>query len=87
MNVSDRILVWVFILVAAPAWSEVLLHWTSAALPPAKELGVNELVFSWNDGLSRQVKAARTLGYRVYVEVPLDRATSAAETGATGLEF
>ena len=86
MNVSDRILVWVFILVAAPAWSEVLLHWTSAALPPAKVLGVKELVFSWNDGLSRQVKAARTLGYRVYVEVPLDRATSAAETGATGLE-
>jgi hypothetical protein len=86
MNVSNRILVWVFILVATPAWSEVLLHWTSAALPPAKELGVNELVFSWNDNLSPQVKAARRLGYRVYVEVPLHRASSAAETGATDLE-
>jgi hypothetical protein len=86
MNVSDRILVWVFILVATPAWSDVFLHWTSAALPPAKELGLNEVVFSWNDSLSSQVKAARRLGYRVYVEVPLHRATSTAETWATGLE-
>ncbi|MFZ0957971.1 MAG: hypothetical protein WAN60_16625 [Candidatus Sulfotelmatobacter sp.] len=86
MKMSDRILVWVFILVATPAWSEVFLHWTSATLPPAKELGLNELVLSWNDSLSPQVQAARRLGYRVYVEVPLDRAASAAETGATGLE-
>jgi hypothetical protein len=86
MDMSDRILVWVFILVATPAWSDVFLHWTSAALPPAKELGLNELVFSWNDSLSPQVKAARRLGYRVYVEVPLHQATSAAETGGTGLD-
>jgi hypothetical protein len=86
MNMSDWILVWVFILVTTPAWSEVFLHWTSGALPPAKELGLNELVFSWSDSLSPQVEAARRLGYRVYVEVPLDRASSAAETGATGLE-
>ncbi len=86
MNMSDRILVWVFLLVATPAWSDVFLHWTSAALPPAKELGLNELVFSWNDSLLPQVKAARKLGYRVYVEVPLHRATSAAEIGGTGLE-
>jgi protein-tyrosine-phosphatase len=86
MNVSDRILVWFFVLVATPAWSEVFLHWKNAALPPAKELGLNELVFSWNDSLSPQVEAARRLGYRVYVEVPLHRASSAAETGAAGLE-
>jgi protein-tyrosine-phosphatase len=86
MNVSDRILVWVFILVATPAWSDVFLHCTSAALPPAKELGLNELVFSWNESVSAQVKAARKQGYRVYVEVPLQRAASAAETDASGLE-
>ena len=77
---------WVFILVATQAWSDVFLHCTSAALPPAKELGLNELVFSWNESVSAQVKAARKLGYRVYVEVPLQRAASAAETGASGLE-
>ena len=86
MNVSNRILVWVFILVATPAWSDVFLHCTSAALPSAKELGLNEVVFSWNESLSSQMTAARRLGYRVYVEVPLHRARSAAETGATGLE-
>jgi len=86
MNMSDKILVWVFILVATPAWSDVFLHCTSAALPPAKELGLNELVFSWSESVSAQVKAARKLGYRVYVEVPLQRAASAAETGASGLE-
>jgi hypothetical protein len=86
MNMTDRILVWVFILVATPAWSDVFLHWTSAALPPATELGLNELVFSWNDSLLPQVKGARRLGYRVYVEVPLNRATSAAETSGTDLE-
>ena len=32
------------------------------------------------------MKAARKQGYRVYVEVPLQRAASAAETGASGLE-
>jgi protein-tyrosine-phosphatase len=64
----------------------VFLHWESAALPPAKELGLSELVFSWNDRLSPQVEAARRLGYQVYVEVPLHRASSAAETGAAGLE-
>jgi hypothetical protein len=86
MNMSDWILVWVFILVATPAWSEVFLHWASGALPPAKELGLNELVFSWSDSLSPQVEAARRLGYRVYVEVPLHEASSAAATGVTGLE-
>jgi protein-tyrosine-phosphatase len=85
-NMSDTILVWVFILVATPAWSDVFLHWTTAALPPAKELGLNELVFSWNDSLLPQVKAARGLGYRVYVEVPLLRAKSAAETSGIDLE-
>jgi protein-tyrosine-phosphatase len=86
MNMSDTILVWVFVLIATPSWSNVFVHWTSPALPPAKELGLNELVFSWNESVSARVKAARRLGYRVYVEVPLRRAAWAAETGASGLE-
>jgi protein-tyrosine-phosphatase len=55
-------------------------------LPPAKELGLNDLVLSWNDSFSPQVKAARRQGYRVYVEVSLHQAAAAAETGASGLE-
>jgi protein-tyrosine-phosphatase len=86
MNMSDTILVWVFVLVATPAWSDVFIHWTSPAVPPANKLGLNELVFSWNESVAAQVKAARRQGYRVYVEVPLHQAAAAAETGASGLE-
>ena len=86
MNIGDMILVWVFVLVSTCAWSNVFVQWTTSALPPAKELGLNDLVLSWNDSFSPQVKAARRQGYRVYVEVPLHQAAAAAETGASGLE-
>src|ERR1039458_5702879 len=86
MSIGDTILVWVFVLVSTSAWSNVFVHWTSSALPPAKELGLNDLVLSWNDSFSPQVKAARRQGYRVYVEVSLHQAAAAAETGASGLE-
>jgi hypothetical protein len=86
MNISHTILVWVLVLVATPSWSDVFVHWTSPALPPAKEFGLNELVFSWNESVAAQVKAARRQGYRVYVEVPLHQAAAATETGASGLE-
>jgi hypothetical protein len=86
MNIGRMMLVWVFVLVSTSAWSDVLVHWTSSALPPAKELGLNKLVLSWNDKVSAQVKAARRQGYQVYVEVPLAQAALAAETGASDLE-
>jgi protein-tyrosine-phosphatase len=86
MNIGHTILVWVFVLASTSAWSNVLVRWTSSALPPAKELGLNDLVLSWNDVLSAQVKAARKQGYRVYVEVPLGQAAAVAETGASDLE-
>jgi protein-tyrosine-phosphatase len=86
MSIGDTILVWVFVLVSTSAWSNVFVRWTSSALPPAKELGLNDLVLSWNDSFSPQVKAARRQGYRVYVEVSLHQAAAAAETGASGLE-
>src|SRR5258706_12105664 len=86
MKIGDMILVWVFVLVSTPAWSDVFVHWTSPALPPAKELGLNDLVLSWNGSFSQRLKAARRQGYRVYVEVPLHEAAAAARAGATGLE-
>lgn len=86
MSIGDTILVWVFVLVSTSAWGNVFVHWTSSALPPAKELGFSDLVLSWNDSFSPQVKAARRQGYRVYVEVSLHQAAAVAETGASGLE-
>jgi hypothetical protein len=86
MSIGNALLVGVFLLVPACAWSNVFVHWTGPALPPAKELGLNDVVLSWNDSLSLQVRAARRQGYRVYVEVPLRQAAAAAETDASSLE-
>jgi hypothetical protein len=86
MSIGDTILVWVFVLLSTCAWGNVFVHWTSSALPPAKELGLNDLVLSWNGSFSPQVKAARRRGYRVYVEVSLHQAAAAAETSVSGLE-
>jgi hypothetical protein len=86
MKTRDLIRVWVFVLVSTFAWSNVFVHWTSSALPPAKELGFNDLVLTWNDSFSEQAKTARRQGYQVYVEVPLQQAAAAAESGASNLD-
>ncbi len=85
MNIGDMILVWFFVLVSASAWGNEFVHWTNSALPPARELGMSDLVLTWNDSVSQQVKAARGKGYRVYVKVSLQQAEAAAESGASGL--
>src|SRR6202047_530406 len=86
MSIRDAILVWVLVLASTSAWSIVFVHWTRSAFPAAKELGLNDLVLSWNDSFSPQAKAARRQGYRVYLEVSLRQAAAAAETAASGLE-
>lgn len=70
---------------ATSAWSDVFLHWTAPALPPATELGLRDMVLSWNNGILPQLKAARSAGYRVYLEVSLEQAANAVETGASAL--
>jgi hypothetical protein len=85
MSMGNTILVWVFVLVSTSAWSNVFVHWTSSALPPATELGINDLVLSWNDSVTPLSKAARRQGYRVYVEVSLDQAATVTAAGASGL--
>lgn len=70
----------VFVL-SLPAQSSVYVHWSTSDVPPATSLGVNEIVFSFKSDISPLVAAARKLGYRVYVEVPMQQAKSAAEQG------
>ena len=86
MNIGPTIRLWIFILVSTSAWSNVFVQWTGAALPSAKELGMNDLVLSWNDSFSSQAKEARKQGYRVYVVVPLDQAQATIEAVASGVE-
>ena len=59
------------------------MQWDHATLPPASSLGVNEIVLAWGPGAPTALLAtARKQGYRVYVETPLDQATSAAKACA-----
>jgi hypothetical protein len=85
MSMRNTIHVWIFLLVSSSAWSNVLVHWTNAALPTAKELGLNDVVLSWSDSVPPQIKTVRKQGYRVYVEASLQQAAAAAKT-ASGLE-
>ena len=74
---AETALLGVFVLVSTCAWSSVFIHWTSPALPPASELGVTDLVLSY-DAPSPLTQAARKQAYRVYVEVSPQQATAAA---------
>lgn len=59
------------------------MRWDEATLPPASSLGVNEIVIAWERGASTALlTTARNQGYRVYVETPLNQATSAAKVCA-----
>ena len=65
------------------AWGTVLVQWNAATLPPASSLGVNEIVVAWDAGTANALLAvARKQGYRVYVETPLNQASSAAKACA-----
>ncbi len=61
---------------------KVYVRWTQSALPPAKILGVNELVIPWNDGATSLMEAAKKQGYHIYLEATLEQAATAAEAGA-----
>lgn len=77
-----RVALCLLALVCTPAWSNVFVHWTSSALPPATALGLTDLVVSWDGEASPLLEAARRQGYRVYVEVPLKQAPAVAERAA-----
>jgi hypothetical protein len=75
-----------FILLSTSAWSDVLVHWTRPVLPPAAELGVNNLVLSWTSDFSSRAKTAHQQGYRVYLEASLNQARALDDTKASDLE-
>jgi hypothetical protein len=60
---------------------KVYVRWTLSGVPPAKVLGVNELVIPWGDAAKSLVEAAKKHGYRVYLEATLEQASAAAEVG------
>jgi protein-tyrosine-phosphatase len=69
-----------FLIFSTAAWSSVFVRWTQPDLPPARDLGITDLVVSLDRGTSSFVKAAHSQGYRVYAEVTLQQAATAAES-------
>jgi hypothetical protein len=57
----------------------VFIRWTYPDVPPAKTLGLNDLVISWNDDAASFLESARKQGYRVYLEATPQQASAAAE--------
>ena len=59
----------------------MLLRWTYSQVPPAKTLGVNDLVVPWDSGATSLLESARKQGYYVYLEATPEQASAAAEAG------
>jgi protein-tyrosine-phosphatase len=68
------------VMFSTAASSSVFVRWTQPDLPPARDLGISDLVVSLDRGTSSFVKAAHSQGYRVYAEVTLQQAATAAES-------
>jgi hypothetical protein len=70
------------LLIGPPVMAKVYVRWTQSAVPPAKILGVNELVIPWGETAMAMVDAAKKEGYHVYLEAGLLQADAAAAAGA-----
>jgi hypothetical protein len=75
-----RMVLGFFLMFSTAARSSVFVRWTQPDLPPARDLGISDLVVSWDRGTSSFVKTAHSQGYRVYAEVTLHQANTAAES-------
>ena len=69
--------------------AKVYLRWTEGALPPAKVLGVNEIVIPWNETASALLAETKKQGYEAYVEVGAaqiaDAVNAAVRANAAGV--
>ena len=81
MCIRKTILVLLCVLLSTSAWSRVLLRWTYSQIPPAKTLGVNDLVVPWDSRATSLLESARKQGYYVYLEATPEQAFAAAEAG------
>jgi hypothetical protein len=75
--------------VAPAVHGKVYVRWTGNELPPAKVLGINDVVIPWSDAAQNLIAAAKKQGYSVYLEATLAQlpavATAGANSGAAGI--
>jgi hypothetical protein len=69
-------------LIASGATGKVLLRWTQSNIPPARNLGVDEIAIPWNTDAKQLAVIAKEKGYRVYLEVAPQQAETVAEAQA-----
>jgi hypothetical protein len=78
----------VFLLLPSIAAARVFVRWTRDVVPPARTLGISDLVVPWAPERVTLLKTAATQGYRVYVESTLQQVAYIAHAveryGATG---
>ncbi|HEV2419837.1 MAG TPA: hypothetical protein VGX94_18720 [Terriglobia bacterium] len=73
-------------LVSPSAGAHVFIRWTESSIPPAKALGVQNLVITWTAPDNPLFQAAKRQGYRVYAEVtPAWAAAAARASKSEGL--
>ena len=72
-------LIWLWALFVPASRCEVLVRWTTSAMPPEKTLGVRSIVITWNDSGKSLLQVAGQQGYRVYVEATADSLAAVAE--------
>jgi len=72
-------LIWLCAALVPAGRCEVLVRWTTRAMPPAKTLGLTSIVIPWNDNGKSLLEVARQQGYRVYVEATPDALAEVAE--------
>src|SRR5882724_13217742 len=81
MCIRKTIWVLLCVVLSTSAWSRVFLRWTYSEIPPAKTLGVSDLVVPWDGGATSLLESARKQGYAVYFEATPEQASAAAEAG------
>jgi len=81
------LLVVVGTMLAPRVMSKVYVRWTQNNIPPAKILGVSDLVVPWSAEAKGLVDTAKKQGYRVYLETTLEQSEAAASAniGAAGI--
>jgi hypothetical protein len=77
--------VFLILLLATPAWSRILLHWSQSTVPSAKSLAVSDLVISWKPDSVSFVETARKQGYRLYVQTTPEQVSLIDDTAKAAL--
>jgi hypothetical protein len=79
----------VAVIVAPAAKAKIYVRWAGNELPPARVLGVRDVVIPWSDAAQSLMAAAKKEGYSVYLEATLAQmpavAAAGANSGAAGI--